>query len=158
MVSRAAKLGAMAVAAIVIGILVYVLRPRGERIAEVDLRAPNSIHTFDLSSGDKLYFRTSVTATGGTQKAMREALRRSRISVELAASNGSKNVSDCGFYDNASVSMTVVGNRVTITGAEIACTITVDATGNYTLRPSVAWEPGIAVSSASLEVRRERAK
>src|SRR5262245_11727712 len=104
--------------------------PKGELVGSVNLLAPGTSVALDARAGDVLHFRTHVTAgqgslvgTRGGQRGILDALHASPIVVTAADPGGRELKTTCTAYDNMSAALSDVGGKVTVTGANLECTL-----------------------------------
>jgi hypothetical protein len=148
-------LGAMALC--VIGLVVHAGWPKGEKIASIDLRTVAGSATVDVGAGDRIHFRTTISIAPPPSKvAGFDALRTSKLAVELVGPTGAATSAACAVYADEAMSVSNVASGMTVEDAPIACSFTVATSGKHVVKPKVAWSPSASVTTAVLEVRREK--
>jgi hypothetical protein len=149
-----------------IGFMLLYLWPKGERLGELDLRAPAATLPLDLSAGDALHFRLDVTvATQGyptsarpRRDAIYERLRASTLTISSTPAGGTALTTTCAAYDGKSMSSSGSSSEVSVGGVPITCTLEGLAPGRHVISAKVAWATNADVRASTLEVRRERTK
>lgn len=144
---------------------VIYLWPTGERVGDLDLRAPGKSITLAVQAGDTLHFRidatvgTSAYPTGARERkyAIYDRLRASTITISDAPVGGAPVTTTCAVYDGKSTSSSGNTSEVTIGGIPITCIFATPAPGSHVITAEVAWAKDAEVRGAKLEVRRERA-
>lgn len=139
------------------------LRPRGERVGDLDLQTPLSTLQLDVPAASTLNFRLEVTVgTSGPQtssRATRDAIYKklgeSEITLSDAGPNGNALSTRCAAFDGKSTSAGSSSSEVSISGIPIACTLSTLAPGRHVLTAKVVWAKDTEVRTATLEVRRE---
>ena len=148
-----------------VGLITFIaiyLRPKGERVGNLDLQAPASALTLDLPAGDSLNFRLDVTVgTNGypnSSRARRDAiyerLRASTITVSRTGPAGAAVSTTCGAYDGKSTSSSGSSSEVSVGGIPITCAFAALAPGRHVIDAKVVWAKDAEVRTATLEVRR----
>jgi hypothetical protein len=151
--------------AIITSLAAYFLWPRGERIGQLDLRAPAPQLDIDLATGDTLNFRLDATvrdsgypnSSRSRTNAVHDELAASKITVELTRSGVVVGSATCGAFDGKATTTSSGSDDVATSGLPLRCTLRARQAGRYQLRARVAWVPR-DIRAALLEVRRERAE
>ncbi len=148
----------------VIGALAtHYLRPRGERVGELDLQKPSPTLALDLPTTRALNFRLDVTVTTkGPQTSSRatrgeiyKSLEASTITVSDTGPAGAALSTTCAAFDGKSTSASSSANEVEVHGIPIVCSLAPLPPGHHTLTGKVVWAKDTDVRTATLEVRSE---
>lgn len=147
-------------------LVLFLTRPRGERVAETNLMDPRGAVTVAAGAGDALFFRIDVTVAvpaidlmGDDQRERQidRQLKGSTLSIRAKSPTGQERVSSCPVYNGKAGSVSTIGTSHSRSGLLNACTIAIDAPGNWTVQGSVAWSAGFSPTRATLETRLAKA-
>ena len=160
-------LGGVTIGVVAVAALVYFMtRPRGEKVGESSLTDRDASVVVEAQQGDSLYFRTDVSmgipvfSLVDDERLEREAsdkLRDSQLTVRATSPSGVERTCTCRIYNGRATSTSTTTGSFSRSGMLNDCVLPIDAPGRWTVRASVAWAPDVALQSATLETRRERA-
>ena len=160
-------LGGVTIGVIAVAALVYFMtRPRGEKVGESSLTDRDASVVVEAQQGDSLYFRTDVSigipviSLVDDDRLEREAsdkLRDSQLTVRATSPSGVERRCTCRIYKGRATSTSTTTCSFSRSGMSNDCVLAIDAPGRWTVRASVAWAPDVALQSATLETRCERA-
>lgn len=145
--------------AMLLGLIALVVRaglPKGDKVADIDLRAVDGSVTIEAAAGDRLHFRTNVSLGPVPSKSEGyAAVKSSRIVIALLGPEGTKKHAECGAYNDEVTLASNTNDGMTLSGAPIECSFTIAAAGRYVVQPRATWSSSLTVKTATLEVRRE---
>lgn len=151
-----------------VGVLVFFLvRPRGEKVAEISLQNATAEVAVAAAAGDSLYFCTDMsiaTADLGTNdsdardRRVTRFLRASTLTIRAVSPTGTERSSSCPIYNGRSSVTSDTPSSYSMTGMLNDCVVTLDSAGTWKVHPSVTWASDLSPRSATLEVRRESSK
>ena len=155
--------GMIVVVGLAVGLLIWrVTGPRGELVGEIDLLGPQPREfAVTASQGDVLHFRWSrlvldASTETGTTRQRNDSLRKG-LTASLVAINVSPiGNATCPAYAGTNAASDLSATTLDLGGVNIDCAIRIEGAGSYRVRPTVAWKPGLKVTTAKLEVRREK--
>lgn len=146
-------------AAMLLGVVALVIRaglPKGDKVGEVDLRAADGSLTIEVSAGDRVHFRTTLSmAPVPSKSAGFAAMRSSRLSIALVGPGGARRNVECAAYNDEAMTVSNVDSGMTISSAPIECSFTIESSGRHAVHPKATWSPNVTMKTAVLEVRRE---
>jgi hypothetical protein len=164
--------GCIAVVTLGLGVSVFALvfflvRPRGEKVAEIDLTSATAEVLVDANTGDSLYFSTDVAIPADAlathdsharDSKVTRFLRGSTLTVRATSPNGAELSTSCPIYNGRSSITSDSDSTYSMSGLLNDCVLSLDGAGKWKVQPSVVWQSPLPLQSAILDVRREAAK
>jgi hypothetical protein len=145
----------------------YMVRPRGDRVGDINLADPLASLLVDGRRGDSLVFRVdaglrvprlSLMSDDALEQRASTQLTRSMLTVRAFGPNGSEGAATCAVYRGRATSTTSTPGTFARSGMLNDCVIPIQQSGQWSVRGSVAWHPELTIDRAALEVRIERAR
>lgn len=150
-----------------IGVIFYLVSPRGEKVGEMSLTDPSAVLAVSGGLGDALVFRTDAsvghlrlaTLNGDElERQVTAGLHESILTVRAVGPSGVERTASCPIYNGRSFSSSTTSASYSCSGMLNDCVIGLDGPGPWQVRGSVAWASGLTVRSATLEVRIDSAR
>jgi hypothetical protein len=150
---------------LILALVIHFLRPGGEPVGQIDLAAPDTCATVELSAGDTLLFSGSVTIntrhlpSHTAEQRSREgfkALANSKLTIRVAPPNGAEQVVTCNFL-GGSMTSDIDTDAYEQTENDIFndCRAPVSASGPHVVCADVVWSPKVILRQATLQLRRK---
>lgn len=154
--------------AVGLGALIFhMVRPRGDRVGDVNLSDPLATLMVNGKAGDSLVFRVDaslgVTAFGLSSDDVVEQrastqLKKSMLTVYAIDPSGREHTATCAVYNGRAATTTRTPGKFARSGMLNDCAVALDQTGPWRVRGTVAWSPELQIDSARLEIRIETGK
>jgi len=151
--------------AIGLGALVFhMVRPRGDRIGDTNLADPLAALRVNARAGDSLVFRVDaslhVAAVGllsddVIEQQASNQLKKSMLTVHAVAPSGREQTTTCAVYNGRAAATTRTPTTFARSGMLNDCVLSLDQSGSWNVRGTVAWHPELQLRSATLETRLE---
>ena len=151
--------------AVGLGVLVFqMVRPRGDKIGDTDLKNPLATLVVNGKGGDSLVFRVDASVQVGALSLLSDdvieqqastQLRKSVLTVRALAPSGREHTTACSVYKGRAASTTHTSATFTRSGMLNDCALPLDEAGPWTVSGAVAWHSDLRLASATLETRLE---
>lgn len=151
--------------AVGLGALVFhMVSPRGDKIGDTRLTDPLASLRVNGRAGDSLVFRVDasvrVPAVGLLSDDVIEQqastqLKKSMLTVHAVAPSGREHTATCAVYNGRAAATTSTPATFTRSGMLNDCLISLDQSGAWSVRGTVAWHPELKLDDAMLETRLE---
>lgn len=151
--------------AVGLGALVFhAVRPRGDKVGEINLSDPLATLVVNGNAGDSLVFRVdasvqlaalSLLSDDVVEQQASTQLKKSILTVRAFAPSGREHTAACPVYNGRAASTTHTSATFTRSGMLNDCVLPLDQAGPWRVAGTVAWHPDLRPSSATLEARLE---
>jgi hypothetical protein len=158
---------AAACVALAVGLGAFVfltLKPRGEKVGELNLIEPDAVLPVRAKVGDTLVFHVdakvglpqlgSLKDEEAEQQANRQ-LMSSRLTVRATSPSGAERTATCAVYRGRATSTSIAAGALSRVGMLTDCVLDLDEAGEWSVRGAVAWSSDLTLQNAALEVRLE---
>lgn len=151
--------------AVGLGALIFhMVRPRGDRVGDTNLSDPLATLVVNGRAGDSLVFRVDasvgVAAIGlssddAIEQRASAQLQKSLLTVHAVAPSGREHTATCAVYKGRAATTTRTPTTFTRSGMLNDCVISLDQSGAWSVRGTVAWHPELRIDDVTLETRIE---
>ncbi len=140
----------------------YMVRPRGERVGDMNLNDPLAGIVVNGKAGDSLVFRVdasigvprmSLLSDDEIERQASAQLRKSMLTVRAAAPSGAERVAACPVSNGRASSTSSTSGTFSRSGVLNDCVILLNEPGPWKVRGAIAWSSDLSLHSATLEAR-----